>query len=158
LTAGSAAVISQSIPLLDGLAFSSTGTLYGLAQGGQTLYTIDPVTGAATTVGSTGISDNCGGYACYGFGGLSFGSSGGLFAALSSFSGPTSALFQLNPTTGAATQLADLPLDQVSGLTSTGEVTQTTPEPSMIVVCLLGFAGLMAGRKIRNARSSAGNS
>ena len=154
LSAGSASVISQSIPLLDGLTFSSSGVLYGLAQGGETLFTIDPSTGATLTSNSTGISDDCAGFACFGFGGLTFGSGGRLFASLSSFSGPTSAFFQLDPTTGAATQLADVPFDQVSGLTATAGGTQVTPEPSMILVCLAGLVGLISGRKLVRSRAT----
>ncbi len=152
LSANSAVSVSQNVPLLDGLAFSPTGVLYGLAQGGQTLYTIDPATGSVLTTMSTGISDNCGGFACYGFGGLSFGTSGALFASLSNFSGPTSALFQLNPATGAATPLAAVPFDQVSGLTSLPGTVTNTPEPSTFALCAAACLFLAAGFARRRRR------
>jgi hypothetical protein len=135
LTPDSATIISTTIPQLDGLAFSPTGVLYGLAQGGTALYTVDPTTGNATEVGSgTGIDDNCGGFACYGFGGLTFGASGSLFASLSNFSNPNSQLYNINTLTGRASLAGSIPFDQVSGLTA------TVPEPSNLLIyvfCLL---------------------
>ena len=124
LATNSATIISTNVPMVDGLAFSSAGVLYGLAQGGGTLYTIDTATGAATAVGATGINDNCGGNACYSFGGLSFGPSGTLFADLTNFANPTSDFFTINPTNGIATADGTLPFDQVDGLTS------VVPEPA----------------------------
>ncbi len=141
LTANSAQVVTQSIPLLDGLAFSPNGTLYGLAQGGQTLDTIDPATGNVLATLNTGINDNCGGFACYGFGGLIFGASGNLFASLSNFSNPTSAFFELNTANGIATQLADIPFDQVSGLASLPP--PPAPEPTTFSLCVLAVLAVI---------------
>lgn len=153
LGANSASVVSQSVPLLDGLAFSSTGVLYGLAQGGETLYTFNTATGSTLTTLSTGINDNCGGFACYGFGGLTFGTSGALFASLSSFSGPTSAFFEINPGTGSATALADVPFDQVSGLTSVPGQVVATPEPSFFPLCAAA-ALILAATRVFSRRAS----
>ncbi len=154
LSANSATVISTSIPLLDGLAFSSAGVLYGLSQGGTSLYTINTTTGAATLVGGgTGIDDNCGGFACYSFGGLSFGTSGTLFADLTNFSSPTSSFFTIDPNTGAATANGAIPFDQVSGLTSATPIVVTpTPEPTTLL--LAGGALLALGIYRRNLARS----
>ena len=143
LSANSATVVSTSIPMMDGLAFSSTGVLYGLAQGGGALYTIDTTTGAATLLGSgTGISNNCGGVPCYGFGGLSFGTGGTLFADLTNFSNATSSFFTIDPGTGFATADGTIPFGQVTGLTSVTPIVVTaTPEPSTFV---LAAAALLA--------------
>jgi hypothetical protein len=143
LSPGSATVVATNMPLIDGLAFSSTGTLYGLAQGGASLYTINTTTGAASAVGAgTGISDDCGGFPCYGFGGLSFDASGNLFAALTNFANANSNFFSINPGTGTATAQAAIPFDQVSGLTSfSGVVGTSAPEPSTLY--LLAAASLL---------------
>ena len=43
---------------IDGLAFDSAGTLYGLGQGDATLYTINTTTATATAVGTLGVEMN----------------------------------------------------------------------------------------------------
>jgi len=128
LSSNSATVISTNIPLIDGLTLSPTGVLFGLEQGGATLDTIDTTTGAITSSLATGINTNCGGFACYSYGGLTFGQSGTLFADLTNFSNPTSDFFLINPATGAATADGTLPFDQVDGLTT------IVPEPSSILL------------------------
>ncbi len=129
LSANSASVVSATIPQLDGLAFSPAGVLYGLSQGGAALYTINQITGAATEVGTgTGITGT------FGFGGLTFGPSGTLFAGLSDFSDP-SQLYTVNPSTGTTALIGSVPFGQVSGLTAAAGTT-TTPEPSSFL-----FAG-----------------
>ncbi len=134
LTGNSATVVSAAIPQLDGLAFSSTGTLYGLSQGGAALYTINTSTGVATEVGTgTGIAGT------FGFGGLAFGPSGTLFAGLADFSDP-SHLYSIDPLTGTAVSIGAVPFNQVSGLTS---VVVPTPEPSSFL--LIGAFLLMGG-------------
>lgn len=153
LSPGSATVVSTSEPFLDGLAFSSAGILYGLSQGGESLYTINLATGVATLVGSgTGINDNCGGFPCYGFGGLSFGSSGNLFAALSSFSAPDSNFYTIDPVTGVATAGGSIPFDQVAGLTSLAAIGPPTPEPPTLLLLVVACFFLVLGFARRNRK------
>ncbi len=146
LTANSATVVTTAVPQLDGLAFSPTGVLYGLAQGGGALYTIDPTTGAATEVGTgTGITGSLG------FGGLTFGPSGDLFASLSDFSDP-SEFFDINPITGTGTLVDTIPYDQVSGLT-TSTLVAISPEPASFV--LVAFCLLSGVAVLRRSRANA---
>jgi hypothetical protein len=76
------------------LAFTSTGTLYGVASiGGPNLYTIDLVLGQATLVGGSGLTSTSGG-------GLAI-SPGGTF-----YGTPTATRFgTYDPTTGAYTNI-----------------------------------------------------
>ena len=148
LSSNSATVLSTNIPLVDGLTLSPTGVLYGLEQGGAKLDTIDTTTGAITSSLATGINTNCGGFACYSYGGLTFGPSGTLFADLTNFSNPTSDFFLIDPATGAATADGNLPFDQVDGLTT------IVPEPaSLLLVSLssLCFARLKTTIKAKAA-------
>ncbi len=74
---------------LSGLAWGSNGSLYGLSAAGN-LVTIDPVTGAETLVGNTGLGADTNTFA-----GLT---DGALYALDNSNN-----LYSINPTTGAAT-------------------------------------------------------
>jgi hypothetical protein len=94
ITIPSATLITSTSAALDGLAFSPTGTLYGLTEDGTQLYTINQVTGAATLVGNTGLAGQSGD-------GLAFDASGNLFATLGV--GAPDRLYQINPATGVAT-------------------------------------------------------
>ena len=130
MTANSAHVISATVPFIDGLTVAN-GVLYGLAQGGAELYTIDTSTGATTAVGATGVSGN------FGFGGLTTGSNGTLYASLAAFSG-SSEFFAIDPTTGKATLVGNIAFSQVSGLVDTTPAGGISPEPSTLFLALTG--------------------
>lgn len=57
LTGGVLTTVNLSTPIGEGLAVRSDGTLFGTAPGsmGDGIFTIDPLTGLVTTVGTTGI-------------------------------------------------------------------------------------------------------
>jgi hypothetical protein len=103
-TTGSANLIgSFGLPedKIGALAFNSNGTLYGLGRGiDAKLYTINPATGAATDVGSSGrfVFE----------GGLAFDASGQLFGVDTGNSSDAK-LFTLNTTTGVATVVGPNP-------------------------------------------------
>jgi PEP-CTERM motif len=138
-------ITTSTDPLMDGLAFSPGGTLFGLNQAVSqfmgppvepALYTIDPTTGVATLVGSTGVSGS------FGLGGLAFRSDGALFATFTSFGTPDSDLYRIDPTTGAATLIGPTGFDQLDGLAFLGTTTiPTVPEPA--TYWLLGTALLL---------------
>jgi hypothetical protein len=100
---------------LMGIAFSPTGTLFGLTalfSSGtpNALYTFDTATGAPTLVGSTGLTLAEGDLAfdpttgtLYGYGGLSF---------------PDRTLFTINPATGAATTIGVLGIVNTNDLSA----------------------------------------
>ena len=58
ITTGTAVRLGSTGVAIDGLAFDSAGTLYGLGQGDATLYTINTTTGVATAVGALGVDMN----------------------------------------------------------------------------------------------------
>jgi hypothetical protein len=133
LTANSAQVISTTIPAMDGLSFAN-GTLYGLAQGGAELYTINTTTGAATPVGATGASCSS---ACS-FGGLTAALDGTLYADLTNFANTSSEFFTIDPNTGKATLVGNIPFARVSGLADNSTSNGTSPEPSTFFLALSG--------------------
>jgi len=97
-TVGTSARLGSTGVAIDGLAFDSAGTLYGLGQADATLYTINQTTGAATAVGSLGVPVNSP------IAGMTFGRpdppsfpNGELYAAIDD------RLFKINTATGAAT-------------------------------------------------------
>ena len=65
---------TTAVPL-DGLAFNSSGTLFGIDNTGSTLYTVNPTNGALTTIGGTGAAVAAGSAGI----GLAFSPSGSLF-------------------------------------------------------------------------------
>jgi len=91
---------STGVSLLGALAFASDGTLYALPAGSNpNLYTINPVSGAATTVGSTGTPLVI-------EGGLAFSSAGTLYGLYYPTGSPPLGprnLLTINRSTGAAT-------------------------------------------------------
>ena len=93
---------------INGLAFDSSNTLYGIGKGDGTLYTISQVNGAATPVGSLGVSNNSP------IGAIAFGPNGVLYASIDD------RLYTINKSTGAATPASQTVLDfdfsSVSGL------------------------------------------
>ena len=126
LSANSATVISNAVPMLDGLTFSN-GVLYGLSQGGTELYTINAANGATTPVGATRVTCPAN---CFSFGGLATALDGSLYATLANFSGATSEFLVIDPKTGQATVLGNIPFAQVSGIFDNS----TTPEPSTLLL------------------------
>jgi hypothetical protein len=144
--ANSAAVISTTVPMIDGLAFDNSGNGYALAQGGGILYSVTTA-GVVTEIGSTGITDGCDSDLCS-LGGLTFGGTT-LYAALSNFSNSTSSFYTINPTTGAATFIGDIDFDQVSGISGI-ETTTTTPEPSTWVLITGGALAILLRRRWTN--------
>src|SRR5919106_926597 len=94
-----AAVLSTLLVLPPAHAVPGRGTLFGTDASGGNLITINPVTGAGTVVGDTGL-----GFAA--FGGLDFSSDGTLFAAVNiAGNGGTGSdhLATIDTATGAAT-------------------------------------------------------
>ena len=85
------------------LAFTAAGALYGVGSvGGPQLYSINPATGQATIIGSTGLISTTGG-------GLAIGAGGNFYGT------PTSTRFgTYNPITGAYTDIAN-PAKPVGG-------------------------------------------
>jgi hypothetical protein len=142
----SSAIVSTSVPLIDGLAFDNSGNGYALAQGGGTFYSVSTA-GVVTTIGSTGITDGCDGDLCS-LGGLTFGGTT-LYAALSNFSNSTSSFYTIDPTTGAATFIGDIDFDQVSGISGI-ETTTTMPEPSTWVLITGGALAILLRRRWTN--------
>jgi hypothetical protein len=110
-TAGSAALVGTCNPGMDGLAFNSAGVLYGLDEGCDKLYTINPATGATTLIGNTGLAFPVSSA------GLAFDSAGNLYAGIAGglLGGPSS-LYKINPATGAATLVGPIGFKDVSGI------------------------------------------
>lgn len=102
------------IPSLDGLAFDTNGTLYGLSQnigGTFTLYTVQTNSGTTTMIGGLGITFPTAGGAVAG---LAFAPDGTLFAAMGN---PTeSRLYRVNRFTGTATFVGSIGFPGVSGI------------------------------------------
>ena len=110
-----ATVIGNAGVTLTDIAFSPAQQLYGISFGN--LYSINQTTGQGTLIGSLGQSN-------VQMNGLVFGTNGTLYA--SGIIGPagnigaeTNGLFQVNTTTGAATQIGN---SSLSGLVSAGDL------------------------------------
>jgi len=143
ITIPNSALIAPLVPTMDGLAFNAAGVLYGLAEGGQQLFTIDPLTGAATLVGNTGVSA-----AATGNGGLAFDAGGKLFAVLTNGAGSPATLYQLDPSTAAATLIGPVGFNGICGLAfapppppSPSPPTPPPPRPTGIEGSYPGCAG-----------------
>jgi len=89
--------------LLDDIAFSPTGQLFG--ETGTELYSINQTTGAATPIGAFGVG---------GMNGLTFDSNGTLYGS------GDSALYTINPANGLATLVG---LSGLNGWASAGDLT-----------------------------------
>jgi hypothetical protein len=134
---------------LDGLAFNSSGSGFGLEQGGANLDSIT-TTGVISAIGGTGIT-GCDGSPCS-LGGLAFGGTT-LYAALANFANSTSDFYTIDPTTGAATFIGDIPFDQISGITAApSSAPPPVPEPSSVVP----MAGAALAIVLRHRWSSLG--
>jgi PEP-CTERM motif-containing protein len=138
--ANSSAVVSTTVPLLDGLTFDASGNGYALAQGGGILYSVSTA-GVVNQIGVTGITNGCDGSACS-LGGLTFGGTT-LYAALSNFSNSTSTFYTIDPTTGVATLIGDINFDQVSGISG---IAGSAPEPSTWVLMAGGALAIVLRR------------
>jgi len=122
-----------------GLTFDPSGTLFGVHLGNE-LITINPATGAGTSVGSTGVS---------GLSGLaSDSSSNTLFSANSVFGiGPQ--LISIDPMTGSATVVGPI---GIAGVSSLVYVPAVIPEPSSLVLLSLAGLAMFGARKRRQSR------
>lgn len=177
---GAAIDLAGSAVDLVGLAFASNGTLYGLnntANGGvDTLWTIDLGTGHGTLVGATGKNDLTdlairGDGTLYSWStssGLMRGAGGGVFAkdglpvdsaggiaALAFGSdgqlyGAESALYRIDPTTGARTLIANVAPD-LRGLAARPAAASAVPEPDAVLLLGFALAGFFARRGRRTA-------
>jgi len=145
-------------PTFDGLAFIGS-TLYGLeSQGGANLYTVDTTTGAATLVGSTGISLGIGFF----FGGLAYDGTT-LYAEVSGDDAldhvNSAFLYTIDPTTGVATlvsQIEDTDGDPfsggLSGIAAEAAPAGPVPEPASIGLMFLGLSTLALNRRRKSKR------
>lgn len=94
------------------LAYSGTQMYMSDGFEGQELYTLNLTTGAATAVGSTGVSDVFG---------LAFDGSGDLYGGLSTLA---KGLYSINSSTGAASEIGNpgINLDALAYLPTTGQM------------------------------------
>lgn len=155
-TPGSSTVLNNNFGFFDGVAFNASNSLYGLAQGGATLSTIDPTNGNTTLVGGTGITtiDPLTGFPLYGFGGLTFDLNGVLYGELANFDfgNPLSNLYTLDPTSGAATLVGPIGIGMVDGLAFLGTATPPPPVPEPSTLTLAGgclVAAALLRRRLR---------
>ena len=131
---GNAIGISNAV--LDGLAFSPSGVLYGITQpvtdvtGHARLVVVDALTGAETVVGTnTGVIDNAV------LGGLAFAPDGTLYAVESDNVTVTD-LYTIDVTTGTATLIGSNN-QRFSGIAFLD--TSSVPEPPSFVIGMLGI-------------------
>lgn len=93
-----------------GIDFAADGTLFvATTVSGNSLYTVDPVTGAQTLVGPTGLTATI-------EGDIGFDATTGVLYGLYSLGSPSKALFTLNTTNGSATIIGPFAGDDPSGL------------------------------------------
>lgn len=141
ITTGTSTLITSSLPLnIDGLAFDSSGVLYGFTDfTSSNVLTIVSTTGVSTIVGSHGVVTPRG----KNLGGVSFDASGTLYAVIAD------QLYIIDPTIGAATLIA--PISGVSGVSGIAFADiATIPEPSTLALFVCGVTVLgvkMTGRR-----------
>jgi hypothetical protein len=156
---GTTTVLNGSFaPKFDGIAFNSTGTLYGLSRevangpGSfiDSLYTLNTTNGTPTLVGLTGINDST----LNAFAGLAFSSNGTLYAIVGNT--VASRLYTINPATGAATLVNPIlisgnPVGGIEGMTffTTGPP-PSVPEPGTFGL-ISGALGLLVAIRRRLA-------
>lgn len=100
---GSISSIGSTGSSINGLTFSSSGTLYG--SGGSNLYTINTLSGLSSLVGNTGYSSS---------GDLAFDDMGTLY--MSASGGGTDRLIELDALTGAGSLIGNIGFSSVYGL------------------------------------------
>lgn len=94
----------NTIPSLVGIEFGGNGTLYGLSSANNSLFSINPATGGASLIGSTGLNGIL-------EGDLAFDSTTGILWGAYDLATPNLNFFTLNTATGAATLAFGLPAD-----------------------------------------------
>jgi hypothetical protein len=151
MAAGTNAVIGTTPFLFDGLAFDSSGVLYGMSQAvgaGVTskLYTINTTTAALTLVGALNVPPASTNEI---LGGLAFAPDGTLYAELSDES--TSSLYTVSKTTGQATLVGNIGDAQVSGIRFLS-TSASVPEPSITILAGTGAAVLLMLRRRSSSR------
>lgn len=105
---------------------------------GEVLVSINPTTGVATTIGSTGSSDLYAGLFVYG--------------TLFGFDGHSHAIVTVSTSTGMATQVATYSLPNGNPIDAAATLlTQSVPEPSSVIMVVIaivagGFVGLLRRR------------
>jgi len=128
------------------IAFSPDGELYGLNS--NTLFRIDPTTGARTTVGSLGVSQMVA---------LVFGSDGTLYAARSN----STLLYGVSPTTGLATAIGDMGYAAAGDLAFNGSTLymSTTTDQLVAIDAATGSGRLVGSLLVSNVLglATAGN-
>jgi len=149
---------------LNGLGFRSDGTLFAngfsLAQSDPStshLYTVDLATGAATSIGSSGVDLG----RSLKYSGLAFSDNGSLLS-LGSLDAASGALYSIKPATGAATSLSGAGLPYGSGPIHFGvdgglafAPVTAVPEPAVALLMgpgLLAVIGI-ARRKRKSAKA-----
>jgi hypothetical protein len=142
-TAGGGTLIGTTSQVIDGLAFDSTDTLYGLIQAGANLVTINQATGALTVVGPTGLGSGPV------LGGLAF-LDDQLYAVLSTAT--ASSLYTLDPGTGLSTLVGSVGIGGVSGIAFLDTESSPAPEPASVLLIGFGLA-VAARRRLRAHRS-----
>ena len=145
-----ATLIGTTSDSLSALAFSPTGTLYGLGKGDGDVFTFNTSTGASTLVGNLGVGlDPTGGQpALSPISALTF-SGSSLFASIND------QLYTVNTSTGAASLVAPgaggtgFGFSSISGLVPAGAVPAAVPEASTVVSfgALLALGGLLVIRR-----------
>lgn len=108
---------NSGIAQLQSLAHSPDGTYYATAAGGGggpvKLVTIDPTTGAGTTIGTVTTTDPAGISAMQG---LAFGADGTLYGAGTALGSTISNLYSVNRTTGVASLIGSTNATSIQGL------------------------------------------
>jgi len=126
-------------PQVEALAFAPDGTLFAAGSTeddvlSESLYLLDPSTGAMALIGSMGVGDvDC----------LSFGYDGFLYGA-DSLAGWSADLYRIRPDTGAATILGDAGVIELNGIA-------WIPEPAALALLMLGGSAVLR-RKASQAR------
>jgi hypothetical protein len=123
---------SPFIGEINGIDFAPDGTLYGV---GFALYSIDALTGVATRITPLGTNVTGGG-AGFLFDDIDYGADGVLRGVTSGAGGVNSNLYTINTNTGIGTLVG------LTGVSMDGLASIPTPEPSGIVLIVIGAASV----------------